>query len=108
VTTKHDGVPSERDDRRPLADRVEDLDGFIPVLRGRLGRGEYAECGPVDLGEWAPLGNPERVLRVMLADWDHFHDLSPAQRDDFQVAARRLAVLRDLRLFLQRLDASRG
>ena len=68
MTTGRDGVPSARDDRRPLADRVKDLDGFIPDLRGRLDRGAYAKLGPIDLGELAPLGDPELALRIILAD----------------------------------------
>ncbi len=104
MTTGRDDVPSARDDRRPLADRVKDLDGFIPELQGRLDRGEYANLGPVDLGELSPLSNPQLALRIMLADWDHFDDLSPDQRDDYRVAARRLTVLADLHELQQRLD----
>ena len=104
MTIDPNGIPSARDARRPLADRVKDLDGFIPELRGRLDRGEYATLGPVDLGESAPLGDPELVLRIMLADWDHFDSLSPKQRDDYLVAARRLTVLADLHALWQRLD----
>ena len=104
MTTGRDDVPSARDDRRPLADRVKDLDGFIPELRGRLDRGEYDDLGPVDLGKLAPIGDPELALRIMLADWDHFDTLSPKQRDDYQVAARRLTVLADLSAFAKRLD----
>jgi hypothetical protein len=87
-----------------LTDRVKDLDGFIPELRGRLDRGEYANLGPVDLGESAPLRDPELVLRILLADWDHFDNLSHEQRDDYGVAARRLKVLADLHALRQRLD----
>ena len=104
MTTGRDDVPSARDDRRPLADRVKDLDGFIPELRGRLDRREYANLGHVDLGESAPLGDPELALRIMLADWDHFDSLSPEQRDDYGVAARRLTVLADLSAFAKLLD----
>ena len=104
MTADHTDVPSARDDRRPLADRVKDLDGFVPELRGRLDRGEYANLGPVDLGELSPLGDPETALRIMLADWDHFENLTPEQRDDYAVAARRLKVLADLDAFRQRLD----
>ena len=104
MTTGRNHVPSARADRRPLADRVKDLDGFIPELRGRLDRGEYANLGPIDLGESAPLGDPELALRVMLADWDHFDDLSPDQRDDYHVAARRLNVLADISTFAKLLD----
>ena len=104
MTTSRDAIPSAHDDGRPLVDRVKELDGFIPELRGRLGRGEYANLGPIDLGESAPLGNPELALRVLLADWDHFDDLSPEQRDDFLVAARRLTVLQDLRALQQQLN----
>jgi hypothetical protein len=104
MTTDPNRLPPAPDDRRPLADRVKDLDGFIPELRGRLGRDEYAN---VDLGESTPLGDPQLVLRIMLADWDHFDDLSPEQRDDYGVAARRLQVLADLHAFRQRLDGRR-
>jgi hypothetical protein len=103
MTADHTNVPTARDERRPLADRVKDLDGFVPELRGRLDRGEFANLGPVDLGELAPFGDPELALRVLLADWDHFDDLSPEQRDDYSVAARRLKVLADLDAFRQRL-----
>ena len=106
MTTGRDDVPSGHDDRRPLADRVKDLDGFIPELRGRLDRGEYANLGHVDLGESAPLGDPELALRIMLADWDHFDSLSPEQRDDYRVAARRLTVLADLHALRERLGGS--
>src|SRR4051812_34754021 len=99
----HTDVPSARDDRRPLADRVRDLDGFVPELRGRLDRGEYANLGPVNLGELSPLDDPEKVLRIMLADWDRFDHLTPEQRDDYTVAARRLKVLADLDALRQRL-----
>ena len=104
----HTNVPSARDDRRPLADRVKDLDGFVPELRERLNRGEYANCGPVNLGELSPFGDPEKALRIMLADWDHFENLTPEQRDDYGVAARRLRVLADLDAFRQRLDGRQG
>jgi len=40
----------------------------------------------------------------MLADWDHFDNLTPEQRDDYSMAARRLQVLADLDAFRQRLD----
>ena len=104
MTIDDTSIPSARDDRRPLADRVKDLDGFIPELRGRFDRGAYADLGPVDLGELAPLGDPELALRVLLADCDHFDTLSPEQRDDYRVAARRLWVLADLSEFAKRLD----
>jgi hypothetical protein len=104
MTADHTNVPPARDDRRPLADRVKDLDGFVPELRVRLDRGEYANLGPVDLGELSPLGDPENALRIMLADWDHFENLTTEQRDDYSVAARRLNVLADLHAFRQRLD----
>jgi hypothetical protein len=97
-------VPSARDDRRPLADRVKDLDGFVPELRGRLDRGDYANLDPVDLGALSPLRDPELALRIMLADWDHFDHLTPEQRDDYLVAARRLKVLADLDALRKRLD----
>ena len=108
MTANHDGVPPERDDHRLLADRVKELDGFIPELRGRLERGEYANLGPAGLGELAPLGDPELALRIMLADWDHFDNLSSEQRDDYRVAARRLTVLADLDALRQRLDGRQG
>ncbi len=104
MTADHTNVPSARDDRRPLADRVKDLDGFVSELRARLDRGEYANLGPVNLGELSPLGDPEKALRIMLADWDHFDTLSPEQRDDYRMAARRLTVLADISAFAKLLD----
>src|SRR5215207_6580197 len=93
---------SARDVDRPLSDYLEHLGGFVRELRERFTLGEYARLGPVDLGEWAPLRDPELVVRIMLADWDHFDDLSPEQRNDFLVAVRRLSVLLDLRTLEQR------
>src|SRR3954466_12414214 len=104
MTADHTDVPSTRDDRRPLADRVKDLDGFVPELRGRLERGEFANIGPVELGDLSPLHDPELALRIMLADWDHFEHLTPEQRDHYSVAARRLQVLADLDALRKRLD----
>src|SRR5215203_2849351 len=103
MTADNTDVPSARDDHRPVADRVKYLDGFVPELRGRLDRGEYANLGPVDLGALSPLDDPEMALRVLLADWDHFDDLTPEQRDDYGVAARRLKVLADLDALSRRL-----
>src|SRR3954465_4878904 len=104
MTADRTDVPSARDNRRPLADRVKDLDGFVPELRERLNRGEYANLGPVDLGELSPLSDAEKALRIMLADWDHFDTLPRKQREDYSVAARRLQVLADLDAFRQWLD----
>ena len=104
MTIDATGMPPARDDRRPVVDRVKDLDGFVHELRGRLDRGEYANLAPIALGELAPLGDPELVLRIMLADWDHFDDLSADRRDDYGVAARRLTVLADLFALWRRVD----
>jgi hypothetical protein len=108
MTAKNADMPSGRVDRRPLADRVKDLDGFVSELRGRLDRGDYVNLGPVDLGAPPPLQESELAQRIMLADWDHFDNLTPKRRDDYAVAARRLKVLADLHALRQRLDQARG
>ncbi len=67
----------------------DDLAAWIADLRGRVARGELD-----GQGEFAVLGGRLAVglaARIMLADLDHDHDLTPEQRDDpFSVERRRL------------------
>ena len=83
---------------RALCRRVDpnELDTWIADLRGRVARGELDGVGAVPLDGAAVLGTAT-VVRVMLADLDHYDDLSPEQRRDLLVQARHRLLLRDFR-----------
>jgi hypothetical protein len=73
----------------------DDLDGWIAELRGRVARGELDDVGPIPVDGAAVLG-PAVIVRIMLADLDHYDDLPPEQRHDLLVEARRRMLLRDI------------
>ncbi len=77
-----------------MADAADDLAAWIADLRGRVARGELDGRGSFDVGGAAlPVG---LAARIMLADLDHFDDLTPEQRRDPLVMSRRLHLLGDL------------
>ncbi len=72
----------------------DDLAAWIDALRDRLARGELDGQGSFDTGDGVlPVG---LAARIMLADLDHFDDLTPEQRRDPLVMSRRLHLLADL------------
>ncbi len=72
----------------------DDLAAWIDALRARLARGELDGQGSFDTGDGAlPVG---LAARIMLADLDHYDDLTPEQRGAPPVRARRLRLLADL------------
>ena len=73
-----------------------ELDAWISDLRGRVARGELVGLGPTPIEEAAVL-DTETLVRVMLADLDHYDDLSPEQRRDPLIQARRGLLLADFR-----------
>ena len=73
-----------------------ELDEWISDLRDRVARGELDGLGPIPLDGAAVVGT-ETVVRIMLADLDHYDDLPPEQRQDLLVQARRGLLLRDFR-----------
>ncbi len=74
-----------------MATEPDDLVVWIEALRGRVAHGELDGQGSIDVGNGAlPVG---LAARIMLADLDHFDDLTPEQRNDPQVMARRLRLL---------------
>ena len=83
-------------------------DKLIRELHARLARGEFKGLGPVTFRDGSTLPDAELVVRIMLADWSHYDDLPPEQRDDLFVRARRLALLEDLRALVVTLDRRRG
>ena len=76
---------------------ADDLGEWIAALRGRLARGELANFGTLELADGTPRLPGELLVRIMLADLDHFDDLAPERRRERAVVARRLALLNDLR-----------
>lgn len=100
--------PSQSDGEHSTADVAARADGFIPGVRARLERGEFAGLGPVTFRDGGTLPDAAIALRIMLADWQHFDDLPAEQRDDVLMVARRRGVLHDLRELVATLDARRG
>jgi hypothetical protein len=83
---------------------TDDLEAWIAELRNRLARGELAGLGSVDMGDDSVVLSGELLVRVTLADFDHYDDLVPERRHDGDVVARRLDLLR----FLRRLRSTIG
>ena len=73
---------------------LDELDGWIAELRGRVARGELDDLGPIPLDGAAVLGTGT-LVRIMLADLDHYHILPPALRHDLLIEARRRTLLRE-------------
>ena len=73
-----------------------ELHAWIADLRGRVARGELAGLGPIPIDGAAVLGTAT-VVCIMLADLDHYDDLSPEQRQDLLVEARHRLLLGDFR-----------
>jgi hypothetical protein len=80
----------------------DDLAAWLAELRGRVARGELAGRGPIAVAG-GTLPSVELAARVLLADLDHYDDLSPARRRDPLVVARRRLLLADLRRFRERI-----
>jgi hypothetical protein len=80
--------------------RVIEIDAgllaWIDGLRVRLRRGELAGLGPLVVGDDAAL-DAEHGVRIMLADLDHYGDLTPRRRAQPETRARYRALLRDFR-----------
>ena len=81
---------------RPRCVERSELDAWISDLRGRVARGELDGLGTIPLDGAAVLGTAT-VVRIMLADLDHYDDLPSEQRRDLLVQARRELLLRDFR-----------
>ncbi len=81
---------------QPRCVERNELDAWISDLRGRVARGELDGVGAIPLDGAAVLSTAT-VVRIMLADLDHYDDLSPEQRQDLLVRARRRLLLADFR-----------
>ena len=75
---------------------MDDLPAWIDGLRGRVERGELADLGPIEVAG-GTLESVELAARIMLADLDHYDDLTLETRRDLLVVARRRLLLEDLR-----------
>jgi hypothetical protein len=76
---------------------VDDLELWIERVKHRLARGELAELEPMPVGGGFPPLPGELFVRVMLADYEHYNDLSPERRWRPETIVLRAALLADLR-----------
>ena len=82
---------------------ADDLAAWVGALRGRLARGELAGLGRIDLGDGAGPLPGELLVRILLAELDHYDDLPLRRRRDPFTASRRLRLLDDLRRLRERI-----
>ena len=80
---------------RPGGD--EDLDGWIEGVKLRLAHGDLADLDSIPVGQGYPSLPGELFVRVVIADYEHYADLSLERRRQPQTIAQRLALLGDLR-----------
>ena len=73
----------------------DELSAWIADLRGRVGRGELAHLGPIDV-DGGTVASVELAARILLADLDHYDDLPARYRREKSVVARRVLLLADL------------
>ncbi len=77
---------------------VHDLAAFIAELRAMLDDGSLLDVPPLQLSDRAEtLLNVELGVRAMLAEVDFFATLTPEQKREPHIAARREKLARDLR-----------
>ena len=76
---------------------ADDLKPWIENVRQRLERGELAHLGPMAVGNDLPNLPGELFVRIMVADYDHYDDLSTESRREAGTIAQRVALLEELR-----------
>lgn len=74
----------------------DELEAWIASVQHRLARGDLARLGPMPVGEGFPSLPGELYVRIMIADYEHYGDLSPERRRQPDVVAQRMALLSDL------------
>ena len=89
----------------PSRVKLDELEGWIAELRGRVARGELDDLGPIPLDGAAVLGSVTFV-RIMLADLDHYDVLPPALRHDLLVEARRRTLLGEFARLREHIDSA--
>ena len=72
----------------------DELKEWIPELRVRVSRGELDGVGPIPADGAGVLG-AALLVRIMLADLNHYDDLPAGRRQDLLVEARYRTPLRD-------------
>jgi hypothetical protein len=82
-------------------DRVDpnaenDLKPWIESVKQRLARGELTHLGPMPVGNDLPNLPGELFVRIMVADYEHYDDLSPERRRAAETIAQRVALIKEL------------
>jgi hypothetical protein len=83
-----------------------DLVAWIEALRARLACGELQAHPPVRAGINGPVLPAELAVRYMLADYDHYDDLTEQQRRGNPVMERRLLLMADCQHLRSQLAAT--
>ena len=76
---------------------MDELTAWIEELRRRVDRGELDGRTPIDVGRGCVLPSAELAAKIMLADLDHYDDLTLETRQDPLVVARWRLLLEELR-----------
>jgi hypothetical protein len=82
---------------------MDGLTAWITALRGRLAPGELTALPPMQPLQGEPGLPGELVVRIMLADLDHYGDLPTRRQREWTVVARKLALLADLQQLCARI-----
>jgi hypothetical protein len=80
-----------------LTTHDDELALWIATVRERLTSGALADLAPISVGEGYPSLPGELYVRIMVADYDHYDDLTLERRRAPETVALRLALLADLR-----------
>ena len=75
----------------------DDLAEWIESVSERLACGEFAGLPAIPVGPGMPSLPGEMFVRIMLADYDHYDDLSLERRRERWTIHMRIALLHDLR-----------
>jgi hypothetical protein len=80
-----------------LSTHDDDLASWIAAVKTRLERGDLAQLDPISVGDGWPSLPGELFVRIMVADYEHYNELSLERRRQPETIALRLGLLADLR-----------
>lgn len=81
----------------------DQLAAWIATVKTRLERGDLAQLDPISVADGWPSLPGELFVRIMVADYEHYDDLSLERRREPETIALRLGLLADLRRLRARI-----